>query len=68
MTRFESPGIASVIVPQGADISAAVEVCRIEAEPGDAGEGVSATRINRNPSATAAFAVTEKITRRERLV
>jgi hypothetical protein len=62
MARFESPGIASVIVPPGANISTAAEVCRIEAKPGDAGEGVSTTRINRNPSATASFAVTEKIT------
>jgi hypothetical protein len=62
MARFESPGIASSVVPPGTDISAAAEVCGIEAKPSDAGEGVSTTRINRNPSATAAFAVTEKIT------
>ncbi|MEY2537484.1 MAG: hypothetical protein QOG67_1224 [Verrucomicrobiota bacterium] len=68
MTRIESPCIAAVRVPSRADIAPVTEVCRVQAQSRDHGEGVSAPRINRDPTATSALAIAQQITRGQWLI
>src|ERR1044071_4939323 len=54
-------GVASVIVPAGADITAPTEVGRVETKPGDDGKGMAITGIDRHPTSSAALAVTHEV-------
>ena len=58
--------VATINVPARADIATVTQVGRIESQAGDDGEGVTAARIDGDPPAATAFAVTEKITRWQR--
>src|SRR6266446_7919307 len=66
MTRGEAVCVATINVPARANIATVTQVGRIESQTGDDGEGVTAARIDSDPPATTAFAVTEKITRWQR--
>lgn len=68
VARFEAPRAAAVSVPPRANIAAVTEIGRVEAEPGNHGKGVSAPRINCDPSSAAALPKPEKIARRKRLI
>src|ERR1043166_8266467 len=56
-------GIASVMVPAGADGAAAPEVSCVETKPGDNREGVAIAGIDRHPTSPAALAVTHEVAR-----
>src|SRR6266446_6694366 len=66
MTRGEAVCVATINVPTGADIATVTQVGRVESQAGDDGEGVTAARIDGDPPAATAFAVTEKLTRGQR--
>src|SRR6266446_9754080 len=66
MTHLEPVWVSVVNVPTGANIATVTQVGRIETQAGDDGEGVTAARIDRDPRAATAFAITEKITRWQR--
>src|SRR5450759_311898 len=66
MTHLEPVWVSAINVPTGANIATVTQVGRIETQAGDDGEGVPAARIDRDPPAATAFAITEKITRWQR--
>src|ERR1700680_45043 len=66
MTRGEAVCIATIHVPTGADIATVTQVGGVEAQAGNDGKSVTAARIDGDPPAATAFAITEKITRGQR--
>src|SRR6202022_1534204 len=66
MTRGEAVCVPPINVPTGADIATVTQVGRVESQAGDDGKGVTAARVDGDPPAATAFAITEKITRWQR--
>src|ERR1700731_2276507 len=66
MTRGEAVCVAPINVPTGADIATVTQVGRVESQAGDDGKGVTVARVDGDPPAATAFAITEKITRWQR--
>src|SRR5258708_6385870 len=68
MARLETPVVTTVEVPARANVTAVAQIGRVEAQTCDHREHVTMTRVNREPAAAAAFAVTKKIARGQRLL
>src|SRR6267378_6828041 len=68
MARLKTRGVAAVDLPAGADVAAVTQIGRVETQTGDHREDVTVSRVNREPSAAAALAVTKKIARGQRLL
>lgn len=68
MPRLESPGVAAVEMPARANVAAVTQIGSIQAQTGDRRENVTVSRINREPTSAASFAVTKKIARRYWLI
>src|SRR2546423_15566717 len=68
MASLKTPGIATINVPARSHIAAVAKVGRVETQTGNHREHMTVARVDREPAAAAAFAVTKKIARRQRLI
>ena len=63
MPGYIAAGVAAIGIPARADISAAAQIGRVEAQTGDNRKGVSRAGINGDPAASAAFAIAHELAR-----
>src|SRR5713101_10163903 len=68
MPRLKTPAVAAIDMPARTNIAAVAQIGRVESQTSDHCEHMTVTRVNREPAAAAAPAVTKKIARRQRLL